>query len=313
MKFPLSALLNEILICYDIALYNLTHASYQDITFGLQKFCMLYTMRKSSYDHYFFQPRPNLSWFAYITDFPQQDKDWYKDILVVDGNWEGDITDIHFKNTPSFNLQLDNDMKNIQPQQSTPSSTPNEVLIPRPYPALTLLNPLIGSLAMPSSIPIKEGSSSSTAAIGIERSIEPPSVIRPAWDHIALPANVSGLHNVEYAHALLNAVMDPSYLTKVCMSFEDFLMKCHESRYETTTALLSPTEKIRPLSKNFSTLAGNEHLMPCAVLARAGEDFEPLELLMHFVVLACAGEDFEPLECYTRLRAIWYLIWLHAI
>ncbi|CAN6560083.1 unnamed protein product [Malus baccata var. baccata] len=36
--------------------------------------------------------------------------------------------------------------------------------------------------------------------------------------------------------------------------------------------------------------------MPCAVLALAVEDLEPLEHLMHYAVLARAGEDFEPLE-----------------
>ncbi|RXH75172.1 hypothetical protein DVH24_029893 [Malus domestica] len=59
-----------------------------------------------------------------------------------------------------------------------------------------------------------------------------------------------------------------------------------------------------------SARAGNEHLMPyaelltsCAVLARAGENFEPLELLMPCAVLAHAGEEqgrgFMPFEsCY---------------
>ena len=36
--------------------------------------------------------------------------------------------------------------------------------------------------------------------------------------------------------------------------------------------------------------------MPYAVLAHAGEDFEPLEHWMPYAVLAHAGEDFEPLE-----------------
>ena len=40
-------------------------------------------------------------------------------------------------------------------------------------------------------------------------------------------------------------------------------------------------------------------LMPCAVLARGGEDFETLERLMPYAFLAHAGEDFEPLEKYV--------------
>ncbi|RXH68123.1 hypothetical protein DVH24_028270 [Malus domestica] len=55
-----------------------------------------------------------------------------------------------------------------------------------------------------------------------------------------------------------------------------------------------------------SAYAGNEHLIPYAVLAHAGEDFEPLEHLLPYAILARAGEDFKPLEqnaasCHLRL------------
>lgn len=39
-------------------------------------------------------------------------------------------------------------------------------------------------------------------------------MIRLAWDHIDLTANVSGLHNAEHAHALLSAIVDPADLKK---------------------------------------------------------------------------------------------------
>ncbi|RXH89523.1 hypothetical protein DVH24_031880 [Malus domestica] len=47
-----------------------------------------------------------------------------------------------------------------------------------------------------------------------------------------------------------------------------------------------------------------EHLIPYAVIARASDDFKPLKLLMLYAVLTRAGKDFEPLERYKRLRAI---------
>ena len=74
-----------------------------------------------------------------------------------------------------------------------------------------------------------------------------------------------------------------------------------------------------------SAHAGNERLsyleilMPCAVLARAGDDFEPLEHLMPCAVLARASEDFEPLERFTAScplifdMASCHLKWLCAI
>ena len=42
--------------------------------------------------------------------------------------------------------------------------------------------------------------------------------------------------------------------------------------------------------------------MPCAVSARAGEDFKPLEYLMPYAVLAHAGEDFKPLEHWCLVQ-----------
>ncbi|KAM2903240.1 hypothetical protein COP2_003073 [Malus domestica] len=39
------------------------------------------------------------------------DKDWYKDILVVKGEWEGDIFGDRVQNTPSVDLNLNNNIK----------------------------------------------------------------------------------------------------------------------------------------------------------------------------------------------------------
>ncbi|KAB2636006.1 hypothetical protein D8674_026540 [Pyrus ussuriensis x Pyrus communis] len=55
---------------------------------GIQEFRMLYTMWKSVNPHSFFQSRVSVRWPAYISDLPRHDKYWYKDVLVVEGEWE---------------------------------------------------------------------------------------------------------------------------------------------------------------------------------------------------------------------------------
>lgn len=86
-----------------VGICNLTHASFCIITcfkllnkwygadLGIQEFRMLYTMWKSVNPHSFFQSRVSVRWPAYISDLPRHDKYWYKDVLVVEGEWEGDI------------------------------------------------------------------------------------------------------------------------------------------------------------------------------------------------------------------------------
>ncbi|RXH88319.1 hypothetical protein DVH24_042390 [Malus domestica] len=46
---------------------------------------------------------------------PNHDKDWYKDILVVKGEWEGDIFGDRVQNTPSVDLNLNNNIKYVRP------------------------------------------------------------------------------------------------------------------------------------------------------------------------------------------------------
>lgn len=41
-------------------------------------------MQKSSDGHYFLHPRPGVFWLSCILHVSWQDKDWYKDVLIVD-------------------------------------------------------------------------------------------------------------------------------------------------------------------------------------------------------------------------------------
>ncbi|RXH84810.1 hypothetical protein DVH24_040158 [Malus domestica] len=86
----------EILVCYNVALYNLTHVSYKIITYFNT--------------HYFFHSKPSLFWDTYITNLPKHNKTRYKDSLMVDRDWEGDILEIRVRNIPSFDLRCDNDV-----------------------------------------------------------------------------------------------------------------------------------------------------------------------------------------------------------
>lgn len=74
---------------------------------------MMYKARKNFNGHYYFMPKPNLVQVPYILDILWQDKDWFKDILVVNGDLEGDILGVRVRNIPYPNLCLNNDLENI--------------------------------------------------------------------------------------------------------------------------------------------------------------------------------------------------------
>ncbi|RXH99645.1 hypothetical protein DVH24_021447 [Malus domestica] len=65
-----------------------------------------------------------------------------------------------------------------------------------------------------------------------ERTTYPHLVIRPSIDRIAFPSNTSGLQNVDYAHALLRAIIASDDSKGTCTSLNDVMMRCYGSRYK---------------------------------------------------------------------------------
>lgn len=57
-------------------------------------------------------------------------------------------------------------------------------------------------------------------------------MIRPSMNHVALPANVGWLQNVDFTPALLGVVIAYTDYKEVCTSFKDTIRQCHEYRYE---------------------------------------------------------------------------------
>ncbi|TQD98342.1 hypothetical protein C1H46_016060 [Malus baccata] len=64
-----------------------------------------------------------------------------------------------------------------------------------------------------------------------EETVCPPLVIRHLVDHVALPINASGFRSTDFACALPEATIALANYKEVCMSHEDFLMRCYGSRY----------------------------------------------------------------------------------
>ncbi|RXH71355.1 hypothetical protein DVH24_018710 [Malus domestica] len=107
------------MFCFNPSLYNLTFTSYHIITFfdllnkwygenfRLQVFHMLYTMWRSSGTINSFNLGPG----AYIANLTRNDNDWYKDVLVVVETGRAISLGLVW-NTPSINLQFDNNGKN---------------------------------------------------------------------------------------------------------------------------------------------------------------------------------------------------------
>lgn len=113
-----------ILVSYDMAIYDLAPTTFRLITcfkllnqwyganLGLQEFKVLYRAHKN-YDGYYFTLKPSLIWEPYILGVPWQDKDWFKDILVVDRDWERDTAGVRVRATSSPNPQFNNELADI--------------------------------------------------------------------------------------------------------------------------------------------------------------------------------------------------------
>ncbi|KAB2617413.1 hypothetical protein D8674_013282 [Pyrus ussuriensis x Pyrus communis] len=81
---------------------------------GIQEFRMLLIIRMGFDVCYYFLARPSLLWDSYIQDVPCQDRDWFKNILVVDGDWEGTINEVRVRALPSLNLEFSNELADIR-------------------------------------------------------------------------------------------------------------------------------------------------------------------------------------------------------
>ncbi|TQD94941.1 hypothetical protein C1H46_019436 [Malus baccata] len=57
--------------------------------FKVAEFLALCTILQNIEPRYFFRASASLQRDTYITNLPKQDNDWYKDVLVVDSEWEG--------------------------------------------------------------------------------------------------------------------------------------------------------------------------------------------------------------------------------
>ncbi|KAM0975971.1 hypothetical protein EV1_018705 [Malus domestica] len=113
LRFPILNFTKEVMVVYNLILCNLKPPSYWIITsfellnewyrveLGIQKICKLYTIQQSSKCRYFFEARASLQWQTYITNLPKQDKDWYTDILVIEGEWEGKIIEVRVPHIPT--------------------------------------------------------------------------------------------------------------------------------------------------------------------------------------------------------------------
>lgn len=58
-----------------------------------------------------------------------------------------------------------------------------------------------------------------------------PLVIWHSVNHVALPIEASRFRNTDFARALLKATTALANYKEVCMSREDFLMRCYGSHY----------------------------------------------------------------------------------
>lgn len=57
--------------------------------------------------------RASLDWEKYIKDIHCHDKGWFKDILVVGGPWEGDISRLQIQSPPPTNPYFKDDLSDI--------------------------------------------------------------------------------------------------------------------------------------------------------------------------------------------------------
>lgn len=64
-----------------------------------------------------------------------------------------------------------------------------------------------------------------------ERTVCPPLMIRHSVDHVALPIDANRFRSTNFACALPKATITLANYKEVCMSHEDFLIRCYGSRY----------------------------------------------------------------------------------
>lgn len=84
------------------------------------------------------------------------------------------------------------------------------------------------SVGVPSKVDIPLLTTSTRLEVGKKPSL----MIKPSTNHVAFWANASWLQNVNFARALIGAVISSTDYKEVCTSFEDAIRRCHESRYE---------------------------------------------------------------------------------
>lgn len=81
---------------------------------GFPEFLVLYALRKSANTWYYFQNRFALQSSIYITNLLGQDKDRYKDILLVEGDWEGDIYRPRVPLKPESNVKWRTEIQDLE-------------------------------------------------------------------------------------------------------------------------------------------------------------------------------------------------------
>ncbi|TQE10421.1 hypothetical protein C1H46_004018 [Malus baccata] len=81
---------------------------------GIQEFKVLHNIRKSFDNHCYFTARPSLIWESCILDVLWQNRDWFKDIMVVDGDWERGIEGITVRAILFPNPQFNNELEDIK-------------------------------------------------------------------------------------------------------------------------------------------------------------------------------------------------------
>ncbi|KAB2621667.1 hypothetical protein D8674_023849 [Pyrus ussuriensis x Pyrus communis] len=78
------------------------------------EFRMLPNIRIDFNDCYYFSARLSLIWESYIQDVPCQDKDYFTDILVVDGNWKREINGVKIRAHIFYSLEFNNKLEEIE-------------------------------------------------------------------------------------------------------------------------------------------------------------------------------------------------------
>ncbi|RXH75638.1 hypothetical protein DVH24_039337 [Malus domestica] len=107
-RFPLSDFLKTTF--KPITCFELLNQFWYGAGLGTQEFRMLLIIMMGFDNHYYFLARPSPVWDSYIQD----DRDWFKDILVVDKDWEGTINEVRVRALHSLNLEFNNELADIR-------------------------------------------------------------------------------------------------------------------------------------------------------------------------------------------------------